>query len=454
MSAGSSTPFAESQPTTLQKMVETRVVAPSEKWASRRDYFVVPFIITMMTVLWLSDYPRWRIGALVGLIAAQELVVRRAVFIGRHGGRFPMDSLKMAVFLVLMVSTAAGLTGGLYSPFALVFHVPLIGPVLFFGRSRRTTISLGVALGAIALLAVLPQVWVGPVIEHPYRLIMIVACLVFVVWSTTASLADLTEAAGRANKSLERMREDLLTQSLERTKSLEAVSGKVAHELKNPLAAVKALSQLLLRSTPDECSRERLEVIHREVSNMEAIISDYLSFSRPLEDLKCERLELAAMIDSVFAVLEARAKEAGVTLTRDGDRVFVDADARRLKEAFFNVVSNAIESMSKRGAVRVHIRSGEENATIVIEDEGKGMTPEELGRLGTAFFTTRANGTGLGVVIAKNVIQQHGGEISYESTSGRGTKVTVKVPMEPCTSPQYPPLDCSRPNVPAGKEPS
>jgi signal transduction histidine kinase len=104
-----------------------------------------------------------------------------------------------------------------------------------------------------------------------------------------------------------------------------------------------------------------------------------------------------------------------------------------LKEALVNVVCNAIEATPRGGHVTVSYSVYDGNASIVVRDDGRGMTKEIAARLGTPFFTTREGGTGLGVVIAKSAIAQHGGTLDYETTPGSGTTARIVLPIRPAT---------------------
>jgi signal transduction histidine kinase len=131
-----------------------------------------------------------------------------------------------------------------------------------------------------------------------------------------------------------------------------------------------------------------------------------------------------------LAVLSARADHAAVALSSRGDAT-VEADPRRIREAVLNLVANAIEATQAGGEVVVAVRRAGDVAEIVVRDSGRGMSPETLRRLGTPFFTTRDEGTGLGVVLARSVVAQHGGTLTYDSEPGRGTTATIVLPARP-----------------------
>jgi signal transduction histidine kinase len=171
-------------------------------------------------------------------------------------------------------------------------------------------------------------------------------------------------------------------------------------------------------------------VIEKEIARMQEILADYLSFNRPLQEVKPQQIDLGPLVADALLVLSAHADERRVRLTSQGDAV-VQADPRRVKDAVLNLVANAIEATPPGGEVDVEVRSGGEEAEIVVRDSGRGMSPETLMRLGTPFFTTREDGTGLGIVLARSVVAQHGGCLRYESVPGKGTTATVKLPIHP-----------------------
>jgi len=226
---------------------------------------------------------------------------------------------------------------------------------------------------------------------------------------------------------LVRAREEMASEALCRARTLEQIGAKVAHELKNPLAAIKALVQLSARNAPATLSQERLQVVEKEVSRMQDILADYLSFTRPLQEVRPEQIELGSLVSEALSVLSARADDARVTLSSRGEAT-VEADPRRIREAVLNLVANAIEASQHGGDVTVEVLGRGESAEIVVRDSGSGMPPEALKRLGTPFFTTRDDGTGLGVVLARSVVAQHGGSLRYDSELGRGTTASISLP--------------------------
>lgn len=348
----------------------------------------------------------------------------------------------MPIVMTLAQCFAMAMTGGITSPF---FPLLVASGVLVFvvhGRGPDGDWLFVWNMTLPVILACLPESWLGPLPPNPYRTVMLLFSTAFSLGVARRGALRLADAYRETGAARDNLREELFAAVTARAKSLESIGAKVAHELKNPLAAIKGLVQLEARSATDDRSQERLKVMTTELSRMEVILRDYLSFSRPLDDLRVAPTDVTALCMEVAAVLEARAVHAKVALTVSGDDVTVTADPRRLKEAMLNLVANAIEATPPGGAVEVALADDDGGVRIEVKDTGKGMSAEALDRLGTPFYTTRENGTGLGVVLARAVVVQHGGEMKFASDIGRGTMVRVRLPAEP---PRDPPKEGAEP---------
>jgi signal transduction histidine kinase len=329
-----------------------------------------------------------------------------------------------------MVTVTVGLTGGLASPTVPSLLLPSVISLLFFGpHAVARWIAFASALLIVAM-GLLPQALVGPVLEGGHYAVALSIGLVWNLFLLHTMVAKMTRAASKAGHSMACLREERLSDAEAQLRRLQSVGAKVAHELKNPLASIKGLCQLIARNPDSARTQERLTVVASEISRMETILGEYLTFSRPLEDIEPEQVDLSALGRDVMDVLAGRADQADVALALDGGTTKVQADPRRLKEALINLVSNAIEATPRGGKVELRVRNGGANATLEVRDTGRGIPPEVMSRLGTSFFTTRPNGTGLGVVLAQGVIAQHGGQLVYSSVVGKGTVATITLPCQ------------------------
>lgn len=218
------------------------------------------------------------------------------------------------------------------------------------------------------------------------------------------------------------------SKALGRARQVEQMGVKLAHQLKNPLSAVKALVQLGLRNPAESPSHQRLAVIEGEIRRMQEILLGYLASSRSPQRLARTHVDLGALVSDTLLVLSARADGARVRVRSRGG-ASVEGDPRRLKEALLNLVVNGIEATPPGGEVVVEVRPGDRHIEIAVRDTGRGMSPQTLRRIGKPFFTMRQGGTGLGVALARSVIAQHGGSLRYESAPGRGTTARATLPV-------------------------
>ena len=424
-----------------------------DAWRGRRNSYLVEEVQSMplavviggcavhaslIAILAHAGVPTWRVAivgvAFVVFMAAQRLIIHKAREERCIEGAF----VAISVGAQLLVVTNATVTGGVHSPFVPTVVLPAIVSLLFFGPIPTSRwIAVGNGLLIVAMLALPREITGGPIPETHYAAGVVIA-LAWSVFMLHLMAGKLARAAARAGESYACLREERVAEAEDQLRRLQSVGAKVAHELKNPLAAIKGLCQLVARTPESERTQERLAVVAAEIERMETILHEYLSFSRPLEDLVPASIDLAALARDVRDVLSGRADQAGVQIAVEGAATPARGDARRLKEALINLVSNAIEATPNGGRIVLRVRAtGSGAVTLAVEDTGRGIAPEHMKRLGTSFFTTREQGTGLGVVLAQSVIAQHGGTLAYSSQVGQGTNAVVTLPAaaEPAPEP-------------------
>jgi signal transduction histidine kinase len=245
----------------------------------------------------------------------------------------------------------------------------------------------------------------------------------------------MTRGYERVAFELAERREELCSAGEDRSRALEGMAARLAHEVKNPLAAIKGLSTHMARNAADPKTAERLAIVAAEADRLQAIVDGFLSFSRGLDDLRVGPTRPYEVAHELAVLLETRAQEAGVALEVAGDETLVlDADARKLRQALLNLVLNAVHASPRGATVHVAVTRVCEGARITVRDDGTGMSPEVLDRIRKPYFTTKEGGTGLGVAVARGLVEQHGGRIEYKSVPGTGTTVNILLPMKatPC----------------------
>lgn len=224
----------------------------------------------------------------------------------------------------------------------------------------------------------------------------------------------------------------------EKLAALGGLAAGVAHEIRNPLTAIKFRLFSLRKSLPAELvDNEDANVIAGEISRLERIVRDFLEFARPSEP-EPANVSARQLLDEVSNLMRPQLEEAGVTLkVADSDGIWLHVDFQQIKQVLINLIRNAAESMDEKGGT-VTLRAytdaapitGRKIAVSAIEviDNGRGIPPEVSRRLFDPFFTTKAGGTGLGLSIAARIVEKHGGELQYESQPDRGTTFRLVLP--------------------------
>lgn len=388
---------------------------------------MAPALAIESALLALSGAPRRQV---VVVLTGFALVLTFFIWEARRGRRaLVSEEGFFASLLATIAGVAVGVlgTGGLTSPMLPVLFAPAVVGVAAFGGARPGR-ALAAALAAVllALWAVPAGVPFAPIGGGASRAMLLVASLtaLALLWIGVSSLSDAYALAGDA---LAGAGEELLATAEARHRAMEAMGAQVAHEIKNPLTAIKGLSDLLAERAERPADRQSLAVMSGEVARIERILQDYLSFSRPLGAVAREPVELGEALRGFEGLLGHRAERAGVGLELGGDAVTAHVDPRRVKEAVLNLVLNALEATARGGSVRVSWALEGADAVVTVTDTGRGMSEAVAARAGEAFFTTREGGTGLGVRLARRVAEEHGGSLVFESAPGRGTRARLSL---------------------------
>jgi signal transduction histidine kinase len=224
----------------------------------------------------------------------------------------------------------------------------------------------------------------------------------------------------------------------EKLASLGVFATGIAHEIRNPLTAIKVrLFTLKATHGPGTSDHEDLEVIENEINRLEGIVRDFLQFARPAEpDL--QRISAAKLLRDAADLLAADLAKRLITLKLILDtEESVWADAAKMKQVLINFLQNAADSMEAGGTLTLRTRldnqmlPGGIAPTVVLDiaDTGSGIPPEVKKRLFDPFFTTKESGTGLGLCIAARIVEKHGGVIHYHTQMNRGTTFSIVLPL-------------------------
>jgi two-component system sporulation sensor kinase B len=250
----------------------------------------------------------------------------------------------------------------------------------------------------------------------------------------TISILAIASLIGMAISSLLKehiIETNYLKLELERSEKLKIVSqiaASVAHEVRNPLTVVKGFLQLLKESVDDR-KKDYLKIALSELERAEYIITDYLNLAKPQAD-QLEQVEVSSFLSSTLEIMNSFSliQNVQIQLNCNQTDLFVLADKPKLSQVVLNLIKNGVEAIPNTGIVTVNAFYRNEEIFIEIKDNGKGMSKEDLDNIGTAFFTTKDTGTGLGILVTIRIVEALNGKISFESKEGAGTKVVLRFP--------------------------
>ncbi len=214
--------------------------------------------------------------------------------------------------------------------------------------------------------------------------------------------------------------------------TLGELAAGLAHEIRNPLAGIAGVIEIIGRDLPPNSpARSVIKDTKEEAVQINRILTELLEIARPkppqfrIGDL-CTTVEHAVM----FARQQAITKRIMVELEIKDVIPPVEHDPNQINQVLLNLLLNAIQSMDKAGVIRVSLESDEDDVRITVADEGKGIPPENVPNIFRPFFTTKGHGTGLGLSLARRMVEAHGGHIDVTSVVGKGTQFRVELPVK------------------------
>lgn len=216
----------------------------------------------------------------------------------------------------------------------------------------------------------------------------------------------------------------------ERLASLGYMAAGMAHEIKNALVPLKTLTELLAVSGKDEAFIAKFnELVPKEIDRINRLSTDLLHYSRPAEPV-FEYLDVNDVVSEVAKFLEVQAKKRNILISESLSKVAeVKADKQKLIEVFTNLILNAIEAMTG-GNITLSTFEKDDKVVVEIADNGPGIPEENLKRIFVPFFTTKKEGTGMGLAITQRIVADHGGTIDLQSTHGLGTRFFLSFPKK------------------------
>jgi two-component system, sporulation sensor kinase E len=239
-------------------------------------------------------------------------------------------------------------------------------------------------------------------------------------------LRDITESRRTAQQTIES----------ERLNALRLLAAGVAHEIGNPLNSLHIHLQLMERSVQKLHDGEKAEleqsidVARSEVNRLDSIVTQFLKAIRPSRpQLRPENVNTIVEEAVRFFAPELQDREIAVEQELRSDLPSLQLDRDQMKQAFYNVIKNSVEAMHRHGTLRIRTDLADTHVIVRFDDSGGGMSAENLSRVFEPYFTTKPSGSGLGLLIVRRIVREHGGELSIESNQGRGLTLTIRLPF-------------------------
>jgi len=241
----------------------------------------------------------------------------------------------------------------------------------------------------------------------------------------------ISEKLAAANRSLQEAEEAV--RRTERLAALGQLTAGLAHELRNPMGTMKNSAELLAKRLPeaDAIGRELAGYIQTEVDRANSLITRFLQFARPFH-LEREPTEIATVIDRALTQVERHTPPFPVSFVSNYAPGVppVAVDAELMEQVFVNLLMNAAQASPPQALVTVKTRAVEGIVEVAVIDRGRGIAAKDRGSIFNPFFTTRAEGVGLGLAIVQKIVDEHGGKIAVESEEGQGSVFRVHLPVD------------------------
>jgi len=241
------------------------------------------------------------------------------------------------------------------------------------------------------------------------------------------TVADITKQK-QAKLELERSNQQLQMQAQKLAVAGQIAAG-IAHEVRNPLTSVNGFLQLMKTQYPERT--DYFDIIFSEIKRIDFVLSELLVLAKP-QAVHFQEVQLHELLEQVITLLKTNAVLSNIDLKQPfkrQDAGAILADANQMKQLFINLIKNAIEAMPEGGSIYISTEKVLNEWKITIQDEGKGMSEEDIQKIYDPFFSTKKEGTGLGLTICATILKDHHGRMDVSSELGKGTAFHIYLPV-------------------------
>lgn len=238
-------------------------------------------------------------------------------------------------------------------------------------------------------------------------------------------LRDITESRRSTEKTIES----------ERFNALTLLAAGVAHEIGNPLNSLHIHLQLMerkvrkLEGKQKEELEEAIAICRGEITRLDSIVTQFLQAIRPSKPILHPE-NVNSIVDEALRFFGPEIADRDIVVEPElrPDLPLLELDRDQMKQAFYNVIKNSFEAMKRRGILRIRTDADATHVSVSFTDTGGGMSAESLSRVFEPYFTTKSGGSGLGLLIVRRIVREHGGEMAIESNEGKGLTLTIRLP--------------------------
>jgi len=242
---------------------------------------------------------------------------------------------------------------------------------------------------------------------------------------------DMVQQLRESRQEIQRLYRTQISRA-EHLATLGELAAGLAHEIRNPLARIAGVMDIVNRDLPESSpARDVVKDVRHEVLRVNRIVTDLLETARP-KAAEYRLSDFNATVEHAvsFARQQTRAQPVHVEFVKDPELEPVEHDSAQIHQVLLNLLLNSIQAIDGGGEVRVVVGHLDHSASVTVSDNGSGIAPEHLPNIFRPFYTTKGKGTGLGLSLAKRIIEDHGGQIAVSSEAGKGTQFEVTLPVK------------------------
>ena len=312
--------------------------------------------------------------------------------------------------------------------FQRLYYLPIIYAAIYLGWRG------GLVASTVSAICYIPHILMAWHHMPDYAMNQYAEIIVFfLVGTVTGVLADREMKQRRELAALNRELRDSFEQ-IKRADRLSAVgqlSASLAHEIRNPLAGIDGAANLIeSEQTSPEMRKASVAIIRKEVQRVNRLLTSLLDFARPRKP-EFQAVQADRLIDAIIALAGHSAQQKGITLRKDvpANVPAFECDPEQMKQVLLNLAINAVQAMTQSGEIVLAARQDDLSVVISVKDQGPGISDEDLDKIFNPFYTTKDAGTGLGLSVVYQIVNQHGGVVAADRNPEGGMTFSVAVPL-------------------------